>query len=564
MSGRIARLVFSSCLAFVLLFVFLQLTTLAVSQSETANIIISELAWAGTQDSPYDEWIELYNAGAVPVDLSGWTIHDSSGDISVTLEGPLSPGAFYLLERTDDTTVSDVDADQIYTGNLNNGGETITLRNDGGAVVDSANAGGGSWPGGIASPDYVSMERVSPEANDEPEGWQSNDQITMNGVDAGGQPIHGTPRAPNSGWEISPDDAPDLTVSLEAPGTTLAGEDLRYDIHVANAGEVHAHDVTITATLAPGLTYANDDSGMAPDPTQPQRPVWNADSLDAGSELSFALTATVGLTVEGSVVGRLRASSAGEVQGANNVAQAETVIVPDAPPSVLIGALLYDGYELQDADEAVQLVNTEPVTVDLGGWIVSDGDNEATLDGSVSIGPGASLWLAQDEQAFARQFGFEPDVVLDSWPGFANVGDEVLLYGPYGNLVDSLIYKNGDTSTGAWQGPAVWPYGGPSLFAEEGQLLFRRREEGSGLPVDDSNQAGDWAQMMADTVVGRRVQYPGWSLERFYQPAVSQGTETVTVAVAPDNGYQLVVQQIESARRSIEIEMLTLENVAIG
>lgn len=567
MRGRIARLAVSACPAFLLLFSSLQFVRNVVSEPESVGVIISEVAWAGTLHSFHDEWIELYNGGEVLVDLSGWTLHDSSGDLTVTLDGTLEAGEFYLLERTDDSTVSDITADQVYTGNLKNDGETITLLDDAGAVVDTANSAGGSWPAGVASPAYVSMERVSPEANDDDEGWQSNDEITINGADAGGSPILGTPRAPNSSWMPAPD-RPDLAVALEAPGTALAGEELPYEIQVVNAGLVDAQGVVITAALAPGLSYVEDDSGLPPDVTQPLRPVWNAGNLDAADTLTFALTATVAPTVESPIVTEIRASSAGEVQLGNNVAQAETVIVPSAPPSILIGALLYDGYEYLDADEAVQLLNMEPITIDLGGWKLTDDESNqgtgAIIDSSVNIGPGQSLWLAKDGAAFTRQFGFAPDVVLDAWPGFANNGDEVLLYGPYGNLVDALVYKDGDTSAGEWLGPAVQPYDGSGLFAEEGQLLFRRRHEGSGLPVADSNRAEDWAHMTADPVEGRRVQYPGWSMERFHQPAVSGGVQTISVAVAPDNAYELVVQQIESAQHTIEIEMLTLENVAIG
>ena len=43
--------------------------------------------------------------------------------------------------RTDNTTVSDEAADQLYTGGLSNSGEQLTLRNAIRAVVAPANAG---------------------------------------------------------------------------------------------------------------------------------------------------------------------------------------------------------------------------------------------------------------------------------------------------------------------------------------------------------------------------------------------------------------------------------------
>src|SRR3989304_7301721 len=78
------------------------------------SVLINEVAWAGTRASANDEWIELYNPGPAPVPLSGWTLTDQN-DISIELAGVLDAGAYFLLERTDDRTVSGIPADLIYT-----------------------------------------------------------------------------------------------------------------------------------------------------------------------------------------------------------------------------------------------------------------------------------------------------------------------------------------------------------------------------------------------------------------------------------------------------------------
>jgi hypothetical protein len=100
-----------------------------------------------------------------------------------------------LLERTDDTTVADIPADQIYTGNLNNQGERLWLRDEGGALIDSANADGGLWPAG-GSEARTSMERRRPAVRDH--SWGTFTGYHGRGHDAAGNPIHGTPRAVNS------------------------------------------------------------------------------------------------------------------------------------------------------------------------------------------------------------------------------------------------------------------------------------------------------------------------------------------------------------------------------
>ncbi len=564
MHRRVGGLGVAAISATLLLVAFLAYTDNAGSQAQSSGIIISEVAWAGTLHSPSDEWVELYNSGQNAVDIAGWTLADSSGDLFVELAGTLVPQSYFLLERTADDTVGDIPADQLYSGGLNNSGETLTLADENGAVVDTANLDGGEWPAGEGSPSYVSMERSSPLAPDSG-GWASNDGVTLNGHDAGGNPIQGTPRAANSSWVSDPGELPDLVLSVSAPQESNAGESLRYELFFANEGLATAQAAILTDSLPAGVSYVSDDSGLTPDLTDVRQPVWTFGDIDAGSAFSFALTTTVAFTVNGTVVNELAAgSSTDEAQYANNYAEAETVIyAPDYEP-ILIGAVLYDGYEYEDADEAVQLRNVGTTTMTLAGWMLGDGSSEATIAGGAFVGPEQSIWLARDTEAFARQFGFAPDAVLAPWPGFANDGDEVILRRADGQTSDVLVYENGDTSTSGWAGPSVEPYHVSNLFAEEGQLLFRLIDEDTGLPVVDSNQALDWAQMMEDPVRGRKVRYPGWLLDRFFRPVVITTSAALTIAVAPDNAFQAVIRQIDSAQLSVQIETLTMENLAIG
>lgn len=158
------------------------------------TILINEVAWSGTLASSNDEWIELFNPGTDTISLDGWTLEDGD-DLHISLHGSLPPYGYYLLERTDDNTVADVAADQIYTGNLHNGGETLWLRGPNGAVVDSANQAGGSWPAGDSS-SRASMERIG--GDDLPGDWSTWNGLGAMAHDAEGGLIHGTPRSANS------------------------------------------------------------------------------------------------------------------------------------------------------------------------------------------------------------------------------------------------------------------------------------------------------------------------------------------------------------------------------
>jgi hypothetical protein len=178
------------------------------------SILINEVAWAGTVASSHDEWIELNNPGSSEIDLAGWTLTDE-GDINVALSGSISAHGFYLLERTDNSTILDLTADKIYTGSLKNGGETLKLKDPTGSVVDTANVGGGAWAGGDAS-SHTSMERLG--SADIPGNWRTFTGFGGTGHDANSNPINGTPRQTNSISLSTPTATQPLT-SPQAPAS---------------------------------------------------------------------------------------------------------------------------------------------------------------------------------------------------------------------------------------------------------------------------------------------------------------------------------------------------------
>ena len=244
--------------------------------------------------------------------------------------------------------------------------------------------------------------------------------------------------------------------------------------------------------------------------------------------------------------------------------------------TILIDAVLYDGLESFEPDEAVRLRNVNGTSIiDISGWQLTDGASTVLVPVGTSFAAGQAIWLAKDSAAFARQFGFLPDFeVIDShpavpnlagtWPGFANGGDEVILQDGANNVVDALVYENGNTAQTGWSGPAVSPYKVSTLFAEEGQILYRKRDQQTGLPVPDTDTAADWAQSSDDVINGRKLLYPGWDLDEFFFTTQITETAVLTVAIAPDNAFEAIVGEIARAQTSLDIQALTFENVAIG
>jgi lamin tail-like protein len=167
----------------------------------TLMVVINEIAWAGTSANAADEWVELYNSGADTVDLSGWALYEGDTRI-INLSQSIAPGHYFLVERSDDMTVSDIPADVFGpfggSGLRNSSGEYLQLRDALGVIVDSVDCSGGAWFGG-SSTSKATMERIDASLpGNEPLNWSTNDGSVTTGLDAAGNPLIGTPKYRNS------------------------------------------------------------------------------------------------------------------------------------------------------------------------------------------------------------------------------------------------------------------------------------------------------------------------------------------------------------------------------
>lgn len=134
------------------------------------DVIINELAWMGSGNSANDEWIELYNNTGQSIDLSGWVLKSVDEKLKINLKGVINARGFYLLERTDNSSVPDTAADLIYKGALLNSGADLKLIDNLGNMVDGLNYSSG-WPAGNNETKQT-MERVGSlwQTSKEPNG----------------------------------------------------------------------------------------------------------------------------------------------------------------------------------------------------------------------------------------------------------------------------------------------------------------------------------------------------------------------------------------------------------
>ena len=170
-------------------------------------VVINEIMWMGAVASSSDEWIELHNTTGLTIPLNGWTLTIDDGflpeDTVLNLGGVIEPYGYFLMERTDDDTVSDIAADFIYSGSLSNDGRVLNLRDPSFTSIDTANGNGGPWPAGDDTL-RASMERINASLIDSDGNWSSNYGHVVNGHDADGNPLRATPRQPNSALISTP------------------------------------------------------------------------------------------------------------------------------------------------------------------------------------------------------------------------------------------------------------------------------------------------------------------------------------------------------------------------
>ncbi len=157
--------------------IFLLFFLLLAPSLTLADVIINEIAWMGDVNSYSNEWIELLNNNKYNIDLSGWKIESESKNFLVKLEGEIPAGGYFLLERTDDETVKNISANQIYSGSLKNTGDILFLKNSSGEIIDKIDCAN-NWIAG----DNISKRTMERKNNK----WQTS------------KIIGGTPKAKNS------------------------------------------------------------------------------------------------------------------------------------------------------------------------------------------------------------------------------------------------------------------------------------------------------------------------------------------------------------------------------
>lgn len=179
------------------------------------SVVISEVCWAGTQASYYDEWIELYNRTNYPVDISSWSIkspkysYDFSGAIGTLI---IPPKGYWVFSSKNDIFSAGAVVNAIGSLTLLNsevGQFRLYNEPEGtGILVDAVNPApdDSNWCAGISSAanNRRTMERRNPGFD----GTVCANWCTYDGVpfaaDRGGYPILGSPGEVSSCHVVTP------------------------------------------------------------------------------------------------------------------------------------------------------------------------------------------------------------------------------------------------------------------------------------------------------------------------------------------------------------------------
>ncbi len=441
------------------------------------NVVINEIAWAGTLASTSDEWLELYNNTGSDIDLTGWGIYKDNGDtLLIGLSGTINAKGFYLIERTDDLTVRDINGDVVGSfggSGLGNSGEFLIVKDSLGNIIDLIDCSSG-WFAGSSSGNMPTMERVHSDLDGNINtNWKTNNQIIINGKDANLDAIYGTPGTYNSvtstpfevlrivGYDtlklnVFPEDTYKTafafrlsdniagkklsSVKITNMGTMVYGRDynnVRLFLDV-NGDHIYTKNVDIYITdfsynSVSGLLEANNITFSS-----------NLDSPGRDFVITIDITSFPVESTSFQVripAGYVESDTTNTLVGTLNKNYLKIFKIPRVAINEIEwkGSLDGDYYE-----EWIELYNNSDTAIDLSGWQLSAADGSPVISLSGTI-PAKGFYLLErsDDNVVSDIPG---DYVGSFGTGIGNSGEDFMLINSDGAVEDEVNFSSG------------WPY----------------------------------------------------------------------------------------------------------
>ncbi len=407
-------------LGFILIF-----TDLSFSQNP-GDVIINEIMYAPTAGNS-QEWFEIYNKSANPVNLANWKWKDGTATLRTitTLNITLNPNSFAIICE-DSTSVK-----TFYTGfsgillqssgwnALNNTGDQLILFTAASVVMDSINFTS-SWGGSTGN---RSMERINPSG---PTNQQTNWGTSIAVIGA-------TPNLQNS---LSPlNNNLSLNIISFSSNNPLIGTNLVITANVKNLGLLLAPSYSVSF-------YEDYNRDTIPTPNELITTVNSSGALNAGDSINF--TANDLLDSLGLRQYIAKVNYAPDEDTTNNKkGGGVTVVAAPTSDSLVINEIMY-APSTGTGQEWFEVYNKSSNPVNLNGWKWRDsvGSQVTITSQNISIPPGGYAVVCQDSAAVKNFYPNNPGIYLQSpsWLTLNNTGDNLYLYNATGTVVDNVNF----------------------------------------------------------------------------------------------------------------------------
>ncbi|MBI4600696.1 MAG: lamin tail domain-containing protein [Planctomycetes bacterium] len=256
--------------AHALLFFFLAAVAAAGIARADSTVVFNEVMYHPPGNEALLEWVELHNPMAVDMDISGWSLSD--GVFFVFPEETIIPGGEYLVVAAspgDLQAAGFAGALGPFEGRLDNSGETLTLLNNNGRVMDELRyRDSGAWPA-AADGSGASLAKVHGDLPSAPAAsWTHSARVG------------GTPGERNFDDGTGSSDYPRELISywsLDQPSGSFA------DVAGGNNGTAGSGATRVAGIVGTGAVSFNNTSNAF---------------INVGSGSATSFSTTTGITVE--------------------------------------------------------------------------------------------------------------------------------------------------------------------------------------------------------------------------------------------------------------------------
>lgn len=259
----------------------------------SGGILISEVL-AGVEGNNNYDFIELYNVGQAPFDLSGYSLYYKLNDDQLAelvyawdTSTLVPPQSHYLLGRSGETFAVETDAS--FDVSLVPARGSLSLRTPQGEAVDSLGWGSTAEMYTESVPASAMDKGVSLERK--PGGTDGN--ATDSDQNAADFSLNEIPNPQNSGSPTTPTPEQSLVISVQAPQTAEPGSEFDYLITVENATEQTLEDVEVAFSIPEALTVSSLPEDMTLDENLV---IWGVGTLANEEARSATITVTAPLT----------------------------------------------------------------------------------------------------------------------------------------------------------------------------------------------------------------------------------------------------------------------------